>query len=393
MRGVSLAIAVALAAIMVSCTSSGPSRATSTSTPSAGIASPLTVSGNQILDANGRPVVLRGLARAWLNFKTYIGADSRLDDANFDTMKSWGANIVRIYLGQQFWLSNECEYVNYFPRKVDQVVDMITSRGMVALLDLNWNTRNPCLQSKSQKMADSGSIQFWREVADRYKGNPLVAFDLYNEPHGITWQVWRDGGQVVDNDLTWTAAGMQQMYDAVRATGAHNLVFVSGNGWANTPPSGGALLTGDNIVYATHWYTCPAAPPPTCTAADPYNPAPPGKRLNAWLPLLASHPVVITEFGWPDSNDGTYNKNVIDWAASHKVGWIAYHWGIGNGTKHLDFGLLTDWDTWTPTPAGAPVKEALGQAPTQLLSAGARLAPQPALARRRLSLWAQRAGG
>jgi len=388
MRGVSLAIAVALAAVMVSCTSTGPSRAT-TATPSA-IVGPLRVSGNAIVDANGHPVILRGLARAGLNAKPYVENDSHLDAANFDAMKSWGANIVRIYLGQQFWLSNECEYVNYYPRKVDQVVDWITSRGMVALLDLNWNTRNSCLKSKGQKMADTGSITFWHEVATRYKDNPLVAFDLYNEPHGITWSVWRDGGQIVDVDLTWTAAGMQQMYDAVRETGAQNLVFVSGNVWANMPPPSQYQLTGSNIVYATHWYTCPNDPPPTCTTSDPYNPAPPGKRLNAWLPLMTTHPVVITEFGWPDSNDGTYTKNVIDWAASHHAGWIAYHWGIGNGTRHLDFGLLRDWTTWAPDPAGQPVKDALALT-GDALSGTSTTTGQTAMSRRVGQIWIRKA--
>src|SRR6202007_1436295 len=118
----------------------------------------------------------------------------------------------------------------------------------------------------------------------------------------------------------WQAAGMQQMYNAVRSTGAQNLVFVSGNSWADLPPSSAYLLTGYNIVYATHLYTCPKDPPPTGKCAtDPYNPAPPGQRLDLWTPLSLTVPVVITEFGWPDENSGTFNQNVIAWAESHTM--------------------------------------------------------------------------
>ena len=69
-------------------------------------------------------------------------------------------------------------------------------------------------------MADSpGAITFWQEVATRYKDNPLVAFDLFNEPH-VPQSVWLDGGTLrPPTGRPSHAAGMQQLYDAVRGTG------------------------------------------------------------------------------------------------------------------------------------------------------------------------------
>src|SRR5204863_6439522 len=102
-------------------------------------------------------------------------------------------------LGRQVWNANECQSEASYPRLVDRVIRSITSRGMLALIDLHWNTRLPCLPASQQRMADDpGSIQFWTSVAARYRRNPLVAFQLYNEPHDISWQQWRDGGVLID---------------------------------------------------------------------------------------------------------------------------------------------------------------------------------------------------
>ena len=97
-------------------------------------------------------------------------------------------------------------------------------------------------------------------------------------------------------DVTFQAAGMQQMYYAVRKTGAANIVIASGNNWGNTVPNG-YLLTGTNIVYGVHAYTCPTVAPPDCTNTSPYDPQ---QILGAWVGISHNVPVIVSEFGWPD---------------------------------------------------------------------------------------------
>src|ERR1035437_10119353 len=114
------------------------------------------------------------------------------------------------------------------------------------------------------------SIEFWSQVAARFANNPLVAFDLYNEPHDISNQVWFNGETVPTYSIfPYQTTGIQQLYDAVRATGARNLVLVSGNNWTNTPPA--TLVRGSNIAYEVHGYTCPHSPSPNCDSSDPYR--------------------------------------------------------------------------------------------------------------------------
>ena len=324
------------------------------------VVGPLHTSGNKIIQANGQPVVLQGVVLDGLEnsgTSTAVTYDSVLE------AKAWGANFVRVPLGEQFWLSSNCDYVPSYEASVDEVVHWITSLGMVALLDLHTNTVGGCEAGGPHNMADEAqSPTFWSQVAGRYGNpgspeyNPLVAFDLYNEPHNISDSIWLNGGETTDAfapNQTYETAGMQQLYDSVRSAGSQNLVFISGNNWANNPPA--QLVSGTNIVYAVHYYTCPNAAPPACTTPNPYDPAP---GLQPWVSFSAGEPVVLTEFGWPSDADGTYLANVISFARGYNWGWSAFAWGQG---PPYDFGLA-DWlsdGTAEPTPAGVPVLLAL----------------------------------
>jgi endoglucanase len=332
------------------------------------LAGPFHTLGNQILDVNNHPVRFRGVVTGMLNWYPYINTSNTQDvtDASFNAARAWGVNAVRVPLGEQYWLqSYGCQYpitAAAYQNNVATIVNRITSRGMLAVLDLHWNTKfttSLCNSAKQQRMADAAhAITFWQQVATRFKNDPMVAFDLYNEPYGITWGVWKYGGMVYDGGA-WRATGMQQMYDAVRGTGAKNLVFVTGNGWGNTPPPNDALISGYNIVYAAHYYTCPNNPPPLGDCRiNPYNPAPPGQRLDSWTPLSLTQPVVVTEFGWPNQDSGVYNQNVINWAESRGIGWMAFTWN-----PDRRFGLITNLTTFAPTPAGIPVKNGVALNP------------------------------
>ena len=76
------------------------------------------------------------------------------------------------------------------------------------------------LELLQQRMADINSLAFWSEAAARYQNDGRVQFELYNEPHNVTWSTWKSGGPTSDG---YQAVGMQQLYDTVRATGAQNL--------------------------------------------------------------------------------------------------------------------------------------------------------------------------
>ncbi|HXN33842.1 MAG TPA: cellulase family glycosylhydrolase, partial [Polyangiaceae bacterium] len=245
---------------------------------------------------------------------------------------------------------------------VDQAVKWAEQAGLDVILDLHWsdagdltvtgtNAQGPG-NSNQQEMADVNSIEFWKEVAAAYQGDGQVLFELYNEPHGIAWDVWLNGGQAG----RYIAAGMQQLYDAVRGTGANNVVIAGGLDWAydlsSVGPSG-SYVHGYNIMYATH---------PYLTSGDA-----PSAWESSFGHLVTTDfaPVIATEFGDGRKGQctGDYDQELIAFAKQHnRMSWTAWAWfptmtaGDPQGCSFPS--LILDW-SGTPSIQGVVVKDAL----------------------------------
>lgn len=278
-----------------------------------------TVSGKNLIDPNGNKVTIRGVCRPSFEWNPVGEKASRADYA---LMKNnWKANAVRISLNQDYWLAGSS-----YAETIDQQIDWIRELDMGVILDLHWN------QGAQQNMADKNSLTFWSQVAARYKSNPWIMFELYNEPRDISWSVWLNG------DSTW--AGMQQMHDVIRAV-ADNTVIVGGLNWAfdlSGVISGAYKVKGTNIAYATHPYD--------------YD----GKQLAQWAgafgALAATAPVIMTEFGQYCATN-TYVEDLLNYAEALGIHYTAWAWYV-NGCSFPS--VISDWNG-TPFPGvGETVK-------------------------------------
>jgi hypothetical protein len=293
------------------------------------------VQGNTIYDAAGEPHLFHGVDRPSLEWSA---TGEYLSLADYQLMASWKANVVRIALNQDYWLENTSSY----QQTVDRQVQWAESAGLDVILDLHWSDKgDPANTPAQQRMADARSVLFWQAVAAKYRGDGRVLFELYNEPHDVSWGVWLGGGPSGDG---FTVAGMQQLHDAVRAAGAENLVIVGGlqfaydlSGVSQYP------VQGHNIVYATH----------------PYN-QPPDKQPAQWDSafgtLSATYPVMATEFGDVSAACATdYYSALIAYANAHNMSWSGWAW-YPSGCQFPS--LIADW-SGTPTAAGEIEKNAL----------------------------------
>jgi hypothetical protein len=192
--------------------------------------------------------------------------------------------------------------------------------------------------SDQQYMADVNSKQFWSEVAAKYKGDGHVLFELYNEPNGIPWETWLNGGSAMGYQIV----GMQELYDTVRAQGADNLVIAGGLSWAFDLSEVAAYqIQGYNVLYATH----------------PYSMNDSESEWPSSFGYLASGniaPVIATEFGSPDCM-GSWDSDLIQFAETNQISWTAWAWFPGGCAFPS---LLNDW-AYAPSAAGAVVKAAL----------------------------------
>ena len=358
-----LSISLSLLLIASGCSTLFPGSSTSSSEPGTTTSSGCSattkhvapggyyVVGNTVCTTDGHAHLFHGVDRPSLEWQS--GGD-HLSLSDFQLMAGWKANTVRIALNQDFWLEGSKYYDPSYASTVDRTVHWAEDAGLDVILDLHWSDRGvlgSCDPSGGcqQTMADLNSVTFWSEVASRYSGDGRVLFELYNEPHDVSWGVWKSGGTAGG----FQVAGMQQLYDAVRGAGADNLVVMGGLSWAydlsGVPDN---RVTGYNILYATH----------------PYNNNPASKPAGfdaAWGFLTKTDPVIVTEFGdGGDCGSGSdpygpaisaYVSDVISFADQHNASWTAWAWYPG-GCKFP--ALINDW-TGTPTPPGAVVQSAL----------------------------------
>ena len=287
------------------------------------------VEGARILDAANEVVRLRG---ANLPGLIWDAVGSSITAGDLEMLASWGANVVRIGLNQGFWLTggSGCDSACYRAR-VAEVVGFARTAKLDVILDLHWATANGAVEPQFVGMADADSVRFWSDVAAAYQSDGRVLFELYNEPHDLDWSTWKNGGTVTsaydpdttDADystpasITYEASGMQALYAAVRATGAHNLVIAGGLDWSfdlSQVPS--FHLDGYNVVYATHLYPYSGKLPDTWQSAFGF--------LKDQVPLIASEFGPGNSVTEPCPTD--YVDRIIAYADATPMHWTAWDW-------------------------------------------------------------------
>jgi len=236
---------------------SGSATFTWTITPPSGPAPQLQVSGNKLVNsATAQQVILHGVDRSGGEYSCVNGTgiwDGPMDQTAVSAIKSWNVNTVRVPLNEACW--NGESYVNSayaganYISAVTAYVNLLNSNGIVAILDLHWTDgkytgpSSGCTSDRAvcqKPMPDAAqAIAFWTSVANTFKGNDAVIFDLFNEPYASRatgsatsgWECWLNGGTCPG--ISYQVAGMQAMVNAVRSTGANNVIMVGGEEYAN----------------------------------------------------------------------------------------------------------------------------------------------------------------
>jgi hypothetical protein len=325
---------------------------------------PLQVAGTQIEDSAGQPVRLKGVNVASLEW-TSDGDGHVLKTAEV-AIDDWKVNVIRLPLSQDRWFGQAPEQRAVaqpdggaaYRALVRQVVETCAAKGCHVVLDLHWSDCQEWGQNIGQhSMPDLYSLTFWKACATAYANNPAVIFDLYNEPHDVSWEVWHNGGNITDKPngrnleaKTYLCVGMQAMLDTVRATGAKNVVIAGGLDWAYNMKgflTGWKLSdpSGNGVIYANHCYDNK------------------GQSVDRWIADMekasAQVAVIVSEFG---GEAGPSKQAPADNWLRHVMQAIEeHHWSYIAWDLHPSAGptLIANWN-YTPTPNfGVYVKQML----------------------------------
>ena len=315
------------------------------------------VQGNRLVDTDGKEVWLQGVNAGGM--ETIPNGDQQVK-STVVAIDQWHANCIRLPINEAHWFGTGIYSKNdggkSFRDACDKIVRLAANRGAYVVIDLH-RFRAP----KAEHVA------FWKDCAAHYKNHPAVLFDLFNEPHGISWEIWRDGGWVgkqgqhdesaflsseeKKKNQGFESVGMQALVDAVRSTGAKNVVIAGGLFWANdlTGIESEAIekgekksfrltdTTGNGIMYAWHTYHW-------------------HKGWGRLLPVAAKHPIFLGEVGAsplgvmnfiPDNQQEdpyTFSPDMLGFIQKLRINWTG--WCFHPKAAPV---MIENWD-YKPTP-------------------------------------------
>lgn len=385
--------------------------AMSTGSQSAQAATPpqLQMEGNRITHTIVRnirgPFVPRGVNfmgfESWCTGGSWGQFADHDDAATAQAIAGWKANTVRLPLNQDCWLGEDGYPTNKtsagaqatkadYQAAVKKFVDLLSAQGLAVILDLHWSgpagnkaDNFPGAPSEGQRpMADKSSIAFWADVANQFKSRTNVMFELYNEPANmlgctLTWQKWLNGGCTVSvpGEQAYTTVGMQQLVDAIRRTGAGNIILAGGLDWTNDlrgwlahrpvdrAPAGYLGRWTPRIAAALHAYDGNRCDQPSAYAGNCWD--------SEVKTVAAQVPVVTTEFGDMQNQAGDtaclgghHVKDLMTWAdglnqaGQHTIGYLAWVWSPSDDPCA---NLITSWAGAPTAGSGAALKAQLAK--------------------------------
>lgn len=187
----------------------------------------LSVKGNQIVDKDGNPIVLRGMSLFWSQWMGQY--------YNYDCVKwlrdDWRCTVVRAAMGVEMggYLSNpEIEM-----KKIKTVIDACIDLGIYVIVD--WHDHNA--ERNIEKV-----VIFFREIAETYGNKPNIIYEIYNEPLRVSWdKVVKPYSEV--------------LIENIREFDSKNLILVGTPTWSQDVDVAALNpINYSNIAYTMHFY-------------------------------------------------------------------------------------------------------------------------------------------
>ena len=329
----------------------------------------LHVSGNQILNGQNQAVPLHGVDKSGTEYECLGGPgvfDGPSDANSVTVLQSWSINIVRLPVNEDCWLGINGAAVGgtAYQTAIVNYVNLLTAGNIAAIIDLQWAAPGTTLSNQQLPMPDSDHAPaFWTSVANTFKSNSSVLFDLFNEPFPdsnqdtpAAWACMAKGGTCPG--VSYPAASMASLVNAVRATGSTNIIMVPGVQYTNTLDQWLANKPADptgNLVASWHSYASQICNNQTCWD-------------GVVKPVMQSVPLIAGEIGESDCQD-VYVNPLMTYLDANGGNYLAWAWDTYDCSSFPS--LITDYNG-TPTGFGVGFQ-------SHLLAFAGRTLPPPAV--------------
>ena len=295
----------------------------------------LTTSGNRIVRADtAQPILLRGVNRSGLEYSEpgdagFLAAAGITNEEVREIVEAWGANIIRLPFNQDWALhGRRSKSGEDYLTGIDQVISWAAALGAYTILDLQWldadtvygHVKDQNGMAQDNHVAptpNADTIELWRTLAGRYKDEPAVAFDLFNEPHdrlsddSLPIHLLDEQDDVVESDVAsvspddWSrwAARLVQEIRAIRPSG---IILVAGVDWAFDLRN--VTVSGPGVVYSAHIY--------------------PDRKQSDWWKAIGrcdEIPTFIGEWGGGDKDLG-FGSMLAAVMNGKQLSWTAWSW-------------------------------------------------------------------
>ncbi len=305
----------------------------------------LHVQGNRIVDENGLPVILRGVAIEDQCYTITFGGHRFNESDIVELVQNWRVNVIRLPILPEGWQNQsqpDSHCSNYLHSVIDPIVDLADKYGVYVLLGYHAHGNPITGETNAPYMNPSMSLatDFWNATAEHYKNDSWVIYSIFDEPFSITWNDWEPFAQ--------------QLVDTIHSHNSKALTLVSGVDWAyDLREVKNATLNGKNIVYEVHPYPRPDIGMGTLIWDRYFG------YLTSVYPLFAGEWGFIpggTDAGGTDltlnATATGYGHPLLEYMAGKNISWTAFCWSNIWSPAMLK-------SQYVPTEYGQFVKDAL----------------------------------
>ena len=297
------------------------------------------VAGNRLL-RDGAPFIPVGFTMVALVHPTAEGgtawAASRLDARSMEAALAWGANTVRFQLSQRGLDPLDPLFSQAYLDRIVAGVGLARSYGLAVILSIQDQRLSG---GSSHAQPSAATIRDWQTLTALFNHDQHVIYEIFNEPQNPPtpdgWDVWRNGGPPERNQGT-PAVGHQRVLEAIRATGATNVVIAEAGQFGQRLD--GIPLLHDplgQVAYGVHPYL-------THTLREPDDWEPGFGFLSTQFPVVATEWTAVPKVRFCKPEWETTSPLLIDYLQARDIGMLAWAFDV------LDT-LVDDWHSHTPT--------------------------------------------